>query len=513
MNYRLGPLGWLTLGLPTNFTGNYGVLDILLALKWIQENIVSFGGNNKTVLLFGQSTGGFLAHIISTLPQANTLFSSVISKSGSGRYLTTTEQQITNVDQINQATIINASIYLYLPTNFYAHVDRNIIPVQPIYTSPKVPFMAGTCTMDGTFFAWSSFSNPLGVTSNDYNTYLSTVFGANLVSNISSVYPISMFNSTSVSALYAIAAVITDAEYACPTRRALKTSLTTNLGTYTYLWNHTSSCPWVSSIKAAALAALGPTHTSELAFVFGEISNLPQPNGTCTLSANEQILSVEMITAWQSMSKNGYPTLANGTKWIDWSNGEQGVRFDHNLTFNIINTTQCDFWDSIQTFMTTTTTTTTTPASGVKSYHGIIISGFHLTFAITYIGQCPVEPMVITYMIVHASIHLLLILLALIGVMNIRRNFPHGIEVNKSMETVILVITFISTFIVLLFSFAWLIADSVWVYGAKVNNVQGDYPSITKTYCRSDLYKPAFILLTINYIDLLQKKPTNLGDA
>ncbi|CAF4067154.1 unnamed protein product, partial [Adineta steineri] len=386
MNYRLGPLGWLTLGSPINFTGNYGVLDILLALKWIQENIVSFGGNYKTVLLFGQSTGGVLAHIISTLPQANGLFSSVISESGSGRYLTTTEQQITNgnllvqnlgcsnstnittclysktADQINQATIINASIYLYLPTNFYAHVDGNIIPVQTNLYFTK-------STMEGTFFAWSSFSNPLGVTANDYNTYLSTVFGANLVSNISSVYPISMFNSTSVPALYAIAAVITDAEYACPTRRALKTSLTTNLGTYTYLWNHTPSCPWLSSIKAAALAALGPIHTSELAFVFEEISNLPQPNGTCTLSANEQILSVEMITAWQSMSKNGYPTLANGTKWIDWSNGEQGVRFDQNLTFNIISMTQCDFWDSIQTFMTTTTTTTTTPASGVKYYH------------------------------------------------------------------------------------------------------------------------------------------------
>jgi acetyl esterase/lipase len=46
MNYRLGPLGWLTLGPPVNFTGNYGVLDILMALQWVQENIASFGGNN-----------------------------------------------------------------------------------------------------------------------------------------------------------------------------------------------------------------------------------------------------------------------------------------------------------------------------------------------------------------------------------------------------------------------------------------------------------------------------------
>jgi carboxylesterase type B len=46
MNYRLGPLGWLTLGPNPSFTGNYGVLDVLLALQWVQENIASFGGNN-----------------------------------------------------------------------------------------------------------------------------------------------------------------------------------------------------------------------------------------------------------------------------------------------------------------------------------------------------------------------------------------------------------------------------------------------------------------------------------
>jgi carboxylesterase type B len=45
MNYRLGPIGWLTLGPPANFTGNYGILDVLLALQWVQDNIAAFGGN------------------------------------------------------------------------------------------------------------------------------------------------------------------------------------------------------------------------------------------------------------------------------------------------------------------------------------------------------------------------------------------------------------------------------------------------------------------------------------
>lgn len=51
MNYRLGTLGWLTLGPPSNLTGNYGILDVLAALKWVQANIASFGGNRVYKLI------------------------------------------------------------------------------------------------------------------------------------------------------------------------------------------------------------------------------------------------------------------------------------------------------------------------------------------------------------------------------------------------------------------------------------------------------------------------------
>jgi carboxylesterase type B len=234
-------------------------------------------------------------------------------------------------------------------------------------------------TMEGTLFAIGSFSNPLAVTADDYEDYLNITFGSDLVANISAVYPISMFDSTASPALYAIAAVITDAEYACPTRRALKTSLTTHLGTYTYLWNHVPSCSWTPSIPTALLSYLGPTHTSELAFVFDETTNLPQPSGTCELSASEQILTIQIVTAWQSMSKNGYPSLANGSQWPDWSEGNQGAIFDGSLTFGIINMTQCDFWDTIQMVGSTNNTknntgllTTSEPIPGIKG-HGLLL--------------------------------------------------------------------------------------------------------------------------------------------
>jgi len=51
INYRLGPLGFLG-------DGNYGILDMLSALRWVQRNISAFGGNNKNVTIFGESAGG-----------------------------------------------------------------------------------------------------------------------------------------------------------------------------------------------------------------------------------------------------------------------------------------------------------------------------------------------------------------------------------------------------------------------------------------------------------------------
>jgi para-nitrobenzyl esterase len=60
INYRLGPLGFLVHPLLSkesahNTSGNYGLLDQIAALKWVQKNIAAFGGNPDRVNIFGQS--------------------------------------------------------------------------------------------------------------------------------------------------------------------------------------------------------------------------------------------------------------------------------------------------------------------------------------------------------------------------------------------------------------------------------------------------------------------------
>ncbi|EGT44922.1 hypothetical protein CAEBREN_08184 [Caenorhabditis brenneri] len=82
INYRLGPFGFLYLDHP-DAPGNMGLLDQQLALHWIRQNIVSFGGNPDKVSVFGQSAGAasIVAHLVA--PGSRGLFKNAILQSGS----------------------------------------------------------------------------------------------------------------------------------------------------------------------------------------------------------------------------------------------------------------------------------------------------------------------------------------------------------------------------------------------------------------------------------------------
>jgi len=85
--YRLNLMGWLaTADLAEEqggHSGNYGLQDAILALKWIQNNIASFGGDPKRVTLLGESSGGTMIFGLFASPAAAGLFAGGISLSGS----------------------------------------------------------------------------------------------------------------------------------------------------------------------------------------------------------------------------------------------------------------------------------------------------------------------------------------------------------------------------------------------------------------------------------------------
>ncbi len=121
LNYRLGPLGFLALPelaeesgkktilerrqesltkdhfIDERFSGNFGLQDQIMALRWIQENIASFGGDPRRITVFGESAGAIDLIALLTSPMAKGLFSRVLLQSG-----TTVETTLKEAESMGQ---------------------------------------------------------------------------------------------------------------------------------------------------------------------------------------------------------------------------------------------------------------------------------------------------------------------------------------------------------------------------------------------------------------------------
>ncbi len=87
INYRLGPFGFFAHPLLSKesgkgVSGNYGLLDQIAALQWVQKNIRAFGGNPNRVTIFGESAGGLNVCCLMASPLAKGLFHRAIAESG-----------------------------------------------------------------------------------------------------------------------------------------------------------------------------------------------------------------------------------------------------------------------------------------------------------------------------------------------------------------------------------------------------------------------------------------------
>jgi carboxylesterase type B len=104
VNYRLGPFGFLAVG-TKEATGNMGLKDQVLALRWVQRNIANFGGDPGRVTISGLSAGAFsvTSHIVSEMSAG--LFHRVIAMSGSQAF-----QQIMQTEYLDFAKKIAAEL-------------------------------------------------------------------------------------------------------------------------------------------------------------------------------------------------------------------------------------------------------------------------------------------------------------------------------------------------------------------------------------------------------------------
>jgi para-nitrobenzyl esterase len=109
VQYRVGPLGFLALKDLSNESGegsgNYAMRDLMAALKWVQDNIASFGGDPSNVTIGGQSAGSRNVGMLLRTPMAKGLFHRAVMESATGGLLDTKFPSLADKELSNKAAI------------------------------------------------------------------------------------------------------------------------------------------------------------------------------------------------------------------------------------------------------------------------------------------------------------------------------------------------------------------------------------------------------------------------
>lgn len=157
INYRLGIFGFLahselTRESDVHSSGNYGLLDMIAALQWVQKNIAAFGGDPKRVTIFGESAGSSAVNFLMASPLAKGLFQRVIGESGANFSRRTTladmEKTGSQLGSLAELRAKSSGDLLKTPGSFRPNVDGWFLPddVSAIFAQGKqsdVPLIAG----------------------------------------------------------------------------------------------------------------------------------------------------------------------------------------------------------------------------------------------------------------------------------------------------------------------------------------------------------------------------------
>lgn len=338
LNYRLGIPGFLDL---PDAPANRGVLDVIAALSWVQNNISEFGGDPGRVTLFGQSAGATIIGAILAEPKADGLFKRAIVQSGSGLGAFTPEQAARVTRAAAEVLGIEPSV-----DAFAAVSDEDLVGVVPMLSGIDLR----TATDGDPLIGLSPFSVVLdqqpaeviaaghgsaadllvGTTAEEGNLYLapfgnlSTSTEADLVAAAERSHPdpatlVESYRRARPEASFGElrSAVMGAALFGAGSWRLADAHAEgTSSATYAYLF------AWRPDSLGGEL---GAAHTMELPFVF-DVTGLPQLHGSEALLGSQQApadLAKRMHAAWVAFATTGdpgwsqYDTTRRATLLID----------------------------------------------------------------------------------------------------------------------------------------------------------------------------------------------------
>ncbi|MES1192001.1 MAG: carboxylesterase family protein [Steroidobacter sp.] len=329
INYRLGPFGFLahpelTAESPHHASGNYAFMDMIAALRWVQNNITAFGGDPDRVTIAGESAGSEAVNTLMASPQAKGLFQRAIGESGSAfevsnkdESLHAAEQQgvkfmhaigAASLAQLRQRSSAEILALWKAPDtkwSFRPAVDGWILPssVNDIFRSGKqndVPLLAGWNADEG-----FTFIGKLG--NRKLDDVLKTQFG-NRAAAAMKFYPASDAEQEHRSRMrYA-----GDITMSLPTWKwAVAQTMTGHAPVYLYRFDHHPPVPddWFGS--GFAVDQAGAFHSAEINYVFDHPGIIPSWKAT---TVDHQLADI-MSSYWVGFAKSGDPNYGMQPVW------------------------------------------------------------------------------------------------------------------------------------------------------------------------------------------------------
>ncbi|XP_032754490.1 neuroligin-1 isoform X5 [Rattus rattus] len=356
VNYRLGVLGFLSTG-DQAAKGNYGLLDLIQALRWTSENIGFFGGDPLRITVFGSGAGGSCVNLLtlSHYSEGNRwsnstkgLFQRAIAQSGTAlsswavsfqpaKYarILATKVGCNVSDTVELVECLQKKPYKELvdqdvqPARYHIAfgpvIDGDVIPDDPQILMEQGEFlnydiMLGVNQGEGLKFVENIVDSDDGVSASDFDfavsNFVDNLYGYPegkdvLRETIKFMYTDWADRHNPETRRKTLLALFTDHQWVAP---AVATAdLHSNFGSPTYFYAFYHHCQ-TDQVPAWADAA----HGDEVPYVLGIPMIGPTELFPCNFSKNDVMLSAVVMTYWTNFAKTGDPNqpVPQDTKFI-----------------------------------------------------------------------------------------------------------------------------------------------------------------------------------------------------
>lgn len=328
INYRLGLFGFLAnpdlaRESPLGTSGNYGLLDMIAALRWVRANIAHFGGDPANVTIAGQSAGGISVNDLLAAPAARGLFRQAIAESGPTLGLRMSS--IARAEGGSSVLLKRAKATSFAQLRAIPAKDLLALFIGPNGTEPAffpLPAFDGKVVIGDPENPTAPLASkvPLIVGFNRDEASASGMTAAQFPATIRAIYPnfadrfLAVYpHATEEEAARSAREFPQDKQIAGLLNWAERRATASGQRVYVYLFDH--AYPGVDAGR------LGAFHTAEVPYVFGTLDGAAGP-----VTADDRRIVEQMQTRWLTYMAKGQPS-APRAYWPDVQRAPGSVMF------------------------------------------------------------------------------------------------------------------------------------------------------------------------------------------